>query len=119
MAGAVRVLDCVGAELSASLHALSRDGGYAVQALDRARRQLDAHPEFAAELADAARALIQAAGPDAPDATALGDIRVEVLDLLRTRYTMAAERKVHELLGGTELGPGEPAATVEAEDFLF
>lgn len=119
MAEAVRALDFVGTDLTASLHALSRGCGQAVESLNKARRQLDAHPEFAADLAAAARVLLQAAGPNAPDAAALGDIRAEVLDLLRARYTMAAERKVHELLGGTESGQGDPVATVKAEDFLF
>ncbi|MGE5517128.1 MAG: hypothetical protein ACM31D_15075 [Bacteroidota bacterium] len=119
MASAVQVLDAVGADITASIHALSRGCAQVSQSLDKARRQMEAHPEFANTLADVARTLNDAVGTDIPDAAALGDIRAEVLDLLRTRYTMAAERKVHELLGGDEPGQAEAAATVDADDFLF
>lgn len=119
MADAVRMMEGVGAELSRGLSSLSGGCGRATAALGRARSLLDSHPEFVATLGDAAAALGQAAGPDAPDPGMLESIRDEVLHVLGARYTMAAERKVHDLLGGAAPAEAATPAVADADDFLF
>lgn len=119
MAGAVHVMENVGRELSGNLSALGVGCTHATRALAQARSLLDAHPEFAAVLADTAGALGDVAGDVQLDSGALESIRDEVLKLLGTRYTMAAERKVHEMLGGA-VAPCEAApVAADADDFLF
>jgi methyl-accepting chemotaxis protein len=117
MAAAVRCLDVVGDYLSHQLAALSTGCSAATGALGRTVALLDAHPEFAIGLAECANSLVAHAGVLPADGGALESIREEVLELLRGRYTMASERKVHGLFGGAVAEDAAPPA--EAEDFLF
>jgi hypothetical protein len=119
MVEAVRVLGTVGDDLTHGLQSLAHGCARATRSLDKARRLLRSHMEFGATFAHAAATLAEIAGPAPLDAAAMDGIRAEVLGLLRTRYTMSAERKVHELLGGEESGTRGMDAAVQADDFLF
>lgn len=117
MASAVATLDRVGDELTRALAGLSAGCGAATQALGRAQRLLESHPEFAAALSEASGVLVECGGDAVAEGGVLDDIRDEVLDLVRGRYTMASERKVHEMLSGAM--PEAAAAPAAADDFLF
>lgn len=119
MANVLMHLEGIGNQANASLLDLGVTGSNARDALDRSCRLLLAHPEFVETLAEcgaAINAVVSASGEGAPEN--LDGIRQKVLDLLHTRYTMASERKVHEMFGGAD---SRPATTeeVSVDDLLF
>lgn len=119
LAASVKVLERLGAESSASLAALGEAGGRAKAILCRSLQYLRSHPEFVEALA-ACGASLESVAEEIGEVPSggLDSIRAEVLDLLRSRYTMASERKVHEMLSGT----GSPPETTEentVDDLLF
>lgn len=119
LTASVKVLERLGAESSASLAALGEAGGRAKAILCRSLEHLRSHPEFVEALA-ACGASLESVAEEIGEVSSEGldSIRAEVLDLLRSRYTMASERKVHEMLSGTESAP-ETAEENSIDDLLF
>lgn len=123
MAGAVRALEAIGEELGQSLVILVSGSGTATGELERSAAILQAHPEFVSSLAECGRMLERLAGDtnQAPDD--LDSIRDEVLHLLRGRYTMESERRVHEMLGGPSadeaVGQATEITDADVDDLLF
>lgn len=115
-------LRAVGESVEADLVELARQGEGVVDALRRAAARLDFHSEIGAIIKDAAFALSEAAGEDAPW---IDDIRAPLGDILGRMakdYTMASEREVHKTFtrGHDFDAPAEskPAAIAD-EDALF
>lgn len=123
MAGSVRVLEAIGEELGQSLAGLVRGSTQATGALERSLGVLQAHPEFVTGLAECGRRLNALVGDSDDSASHLDDIRDEVMQLLRSRYTMDSERRVHVMLGGAgDDGTGPQAVKSvedEVDDLLF
>lgn len=119
MAAAVARLETMGQRSSRTLAELDMVGREAIESLHGAARLLDAHPEFVAALAECGTVIGQVAADAGEISGDIDSIRDEVLELLRGRYTMASERKVHEMFGGGGPEAASEAAPPDADDFLF
>ncbi|MBI5163079.1 MAG: hypothetical protein HY985_04165 [Magnetospirillum sp.] len=116
MAAGVQVLERAGADIDPLLATVARRAAAAAAALSRAMAVLAAHPEFAAALVDCSTALAALARDAEADAGGgdFAQLRAEILQTLGTRYTMASERKVHDLLFGNGNGTAPPPPTVDS-----
>lgn len=119
MGAAVEILERIGSNSTASLAELREIGEKTRETLSRSHSLLKAHPEFVSSLRECGATigeLASAIGESSPES--IDGIQQEVLELLRSRYTMASERKIHEMFGsGDQLS--ETAEETSVDDLLF
>jgi hypothetical protein len=124
-ASSMELVVAVDRRLRDALATLDRDGGRATGLLADAARGLVGHADLAEALADVEAELAEAAGASPAEVEA-GGLVADVLQKLRRRYSMEAERRIHDGIaagygtsGGEAGSPLPPAEEAASEEVLL
>lgn len=105
------LLEAIGTRMAGALKDLDRDGPTIARRLTQAMHDFGEHDAICEALSDVEIAL---AGLDAE-----GDAPADLLAMLRKRYTMDIERRIHDAFAGAPPAAAEPEPEASLDDLLF
>ncbi len=111
-ASGLDLLAAIGARMATALRDLDRDGPVIARRITEAMHDFGQHDSISEALSDVEFTLTDLAGP--------GDAPAEYLAILRKRYTMDMERRIHDRFAGAPPPAAEPEpADASLDDLLF
>jgi hypothetical protein len=111
-ASGLDLLAAIGSRMSAAMRDLDRDGPVIARRITEAMHDFGEHDAISEALSDVEFTLTELAGD--------GDIPADTLAMLRTRYTMDMERRIHDAFAGAPPPAAEPEpAEASLDDLLF